>query len=186
MSCQERLQQIRDARGGGSITPRYHRLLKQHIATGKVSLHTETSILSSSFSEGFWSVKTNPPIDLPSIDYIYFATGIASDFRSLPFLQTLNKKFPVDCYGGLPSLTDDLMWKEDVPLFVTGRLASLRLGPGAGNLAGARGGAERIAWAMEDVVPKENEGSDDVDELEYRFRTGTGGQFCSLDCEACL
>ncbi|KAH0253488.1 FAD binding domain-containing protein, partial [Aureobasidium melanogenum] len=139
---EERLEKIKEARGGGSITPKYHKLLKQYIAAGKVAIHTETTITSSSFSNGSWTLTTSPPIDLPSIDYIYFATGIASDFRSLPFLQTINHKFPVDSYGGLPALTDDLMWKENVPLFVTGRLAALRLGPGAGNLAGARSGAE--------------------------------------------
>ncbi|KAI5276669.1 FAD/NAD(P)-binding domain-containing protein [Aureobasidium subglaciale] len=180
---EERLHKIKNARGGGSITPRYHKILKQYISAGKVSLHTETTIQSSSFSDGIWTVETSPPINLPNIDYIYFATGIASDFKSLPFLETMNRKFPVDSYGGLPSLTDDLMWKEDIPLFVTGRLAALRLGPGAGNLAGARSGAERIAWAIENTISKEK-GQEDKDDLTYKFRTGAGGQFCSLDCEA--
>lgn len=181
----ERLEQIKQARGGGSITPRYHKLLKQHISTGKVCLHTQTTIRSSSFTDGFWTLETNPPVDLPRIDYIYFATGIASDFKSLPFLQTINQKFPIESHGGLPSLTDDLMWRDDVPLFVTGRLAALRLGPGAGNLAGARSGAERIAWAIADVIPKERHWGNE-DDLTYNFKTGTGGQYCSLDCEACI
>ncbi|KAI4776825.1 FAD/NAD(P)-binding domain-containing protein [Aureobasidium sp. EXF-3400] len=185
---EERLEKIKEARGGGSITPRYHKLLKQYIAAGKVAMHTETTITSSSFSNGSWILTTSPPIELPSIDYIYFATGIASDFRSLPFLQTINHKFPIDSYGGLPALTDDLMWKENVPLFVTGRLAALRLGPGAGNLAGARSGAERIAWAIEDILPKEDGQTEDEeeDEMTYNFKTGTGSQFCSLDSEACI
>ncbi|THY82356.1 FAD/NAD(P)-binding domain-containing protein [Aureobasidium pullulans] len=182
---EERLEQIKQARGGGSITPRYHKLLKQHISAGKVCLHTQTAIRSSSFTDGFWTLETNPPVDLPSIDYIYFATGIASDFKSLPFLQTINQKFPIESHGGLPSLTDDLMWRDDVPLFVTGRLAALRLGPGAGNLAGARSGAERIAWAIADVIPKERHWGNE-DDLTYNFKTGTGGQYCSLDCEACI
>ncbi|KAG9887287.1 hypothetical protein KCU90_g19325, partial [Aureobasidium melanogenum] len=85
--------------------------------------------------------------------------------------------------------TDDLMWKENVPLFVTGRLAALRLGPGAGNLAGARSGAERIAWAIEDILPKghgRKEDDEEEDEMTYNFMTGTGSQFCSLDCETCI
>ncbi|KAG9738506.1 hypothetical protein KCU86_g9722, partial [Aureobasidium melanogenum] len=93
-------------------------------------------------------------------------------------------------YGGLPALTDDLMWKENVPLFVTGRLAALRLGPGAGNLAGARSGAERIAWAIEDILPKGDGRKEDdeekKDEMKYNFKTGRGSQFRSLDCEACI
>lgn len=39
-----------------------------------------------------------------------------------------------------------------MPLFATGRLAALRLGPGAPNLEGARLGAERIAWGLEEVL----------------------------------
>ncbi|KAI4724905.1 FAD/NAD(P)-binding domain-containing protein [Aureobasidium sp. EXF-10728] len=182
---EERLEKIKEARGGGSITPRYHKLLKQYVAASKVALHTETTIASSTFSNGSWSLTTSPPIDLPRIDYIYFATGIASDFRSLPFLETINRKYPVDSYGGLPALTDDLMWKDNIPLFVTGRLAALRLGPGAGNLAGARSGAERIAWAIEDFLPREQDRKED-DDMMYNFKAGTGSQFCSLDCEACI
>lgn len=44
------------------------------------------------------------------------------------------------------------MWNDEVPLFVTGRFAGLRLGPGAPNLVGARIGAERIAWNVEAVL----------------------------------
>jgi hypothetical protein len=160
-------------------------LLKQYIAAGKVALHTETTIASSNLSDGSWTLTTSPPIELPNIDYVYFATGITSDFERLPFLQTINCKYPVKSFGGLPGLTDDLMWKEDVPLFVTGRLAALRLGPGAGNLAGARSGAERIAWAIEDILPREDSRNEE-DDIAYRFKTGTGSQFCSLDCEACI
>lgn len=58
----------------------------------------------------------------------------------------------METVGGLPCLTDDLTWKEDMPFFVTGRLAGLRLGPGAGNLEGARMGAERVAWKIGEFV----------------------------------
>lgn len=57
-----------------------------------------------------------------------------SDFNSLPCLQTLATRYPVQSFEGLPALNEDLMWKDEVPLFVTGRMAALRLGPGAGNL----------------------------------------------------
>jgi len=49
---------------------------------------------------------------------------------------------------GLPLLTNDLLLSSNIPLFITGRLAGLRLGPGAANLEGARMGAERIAWKI--------------------------------------
>ena len=63
-----------------------------------------------------------------------------------------------------------LMWTEDVPLFVTGRLASLRLGPGAGDLTSARAGAEKITWSS---VERADEG--EVERFEYA--TGRGNRF---------
>jgi hypothetical protein len=69
-------------------------------------------------------------------------------------MQTIQEQHPIKTIGGLPCLNDDLMWNDDVPLFITGRFAGLRLGPGAPNLVGARVGAERIAWNVEDVLKK--------------------------------
>ena len=63
----------------------------------------------------------------------------------LIFHGNLLKHYPMGSMGGLPCLNDDMMWRNDVPLFVTGRLAGLRLGPGAPNLIGASIGPERIA-----------------------------------------
>ncbi|KAL1638317.1 hypothetical protein SLS56_000125 [Neofusicoccum ribis] len=178
----ERLEQIKSARGGGSITPPFQKILKQHMAHGRVSLHTHTAIKSKSFdsSTRAWTVSTEPPIpELPPIDYIYFATGIQTNFTTLPFLKSMNRDYPIHGHGGLPCLTDDLMWKEDVPLFVTGRLASLRLGPGAGNLGGARIGAERIAWSIEDVLAK-NPGNSEEDDEEFNYTTARGNRYNSL------
>ena len=73
------------------------------------------------------------------------------------------------------------MWTEDVPLFVTGRLASLRLGPGAGNLAGARVGAGRITWRIEDVLGSGMEMADEgeVERFEYAIPSNGGVlRFC--------
>jgi hypothetical protein len=52
----------------------------------------------------------------------------------------------------MPRLTDDLMWSGEALPFVTRRLASLRLVPGAGNLEAARIGAERIAWKVGELL----------------------------------
>ncbi|KAF7192450.1 hypothetical protein HII31_06225 [Pseudocercospora fuligena] len=126
--------------------------------------------------------------------FIYFATGIQSDFQTLPYLQNLLKAYPVESYDGLPALTEDLMWREDVPLFMTGRFAALRVGPGAANLEGARLGAERIVWGLQEVLGKcqdgigGTEGCGDEEEVErpeelsgeYRFAAGIGSRFESL------
>jgi hypothetical protein len=147
---------IQAARNGGSITPRYQKILRQHTTKNRLSIHTHTVITSKRFDPEThtWKITTDPPIaDLPSsIDYICCATGMKTDVTQMPLLSSMTRDYPIDTISGLPCLTDDLMWKTGVPLFVTGRLASLRLGPAAPNLEGARLGAERIAWALEDVL----------------------------------
>lgn len=104
------------------------------------------------------SVRTNQALELPPIDHIIFATGIQSNVEEIEMLRHIRFDYPIDYVGGLPCLNDDLMWNDDVPLFVTGRLAGLRLGPGAPNLVGARIGAERIAWNVQDVLRKSESG----------------------------
>ncbi|KAE8150130.1 hypothetical protein BDV25DRAFT_140114 [Aspergillus avenaceus] len=152
---EERLEMIKTARNGGSITPRYQKVVKQHVARHRASIHPRTVISSHEYCpvSQTWRLTTDPPIpDLPPIDYIYFATGMQADVNELPLLQRMNREHPIETKQGLPCITDDLMWKADLPLFLTGRLAALRLGPGAPNLEGARLGAERIAWGMEEVL----------------------------------
>lgn len=176
----ERLEQIKAARGGGSITPAFSKIEKAHIASGRIKLHQRTVIVDTVFdaSNRNWVVQTEPPIpDLPAIDYIYFATGIQTNFTALPFLQRMLADFPIHGHGGLPCLNDDLMWKDGVPLFVTGRLAGLRLGPAGGNLGGARIGAERIAWSIGDWLKADGSQDDRqsaVDEQE-EYARGTAG-----------
>ncbi|KAF2627855.1 nucleotide-binding domain-containing protein [Macroventuria anomochaeta] len=154
---EERFEMITQARNGGSMTPRYRKVLDAHVASGRIVLHTHTALSSVEWDSGtkVWTnVKVSTDVPIPANDYVVFATGIQSDIRTIPFLQTLQQQHPIDYVGGLPCLNDDLMWNDDVPLFITGRLAGLRLGPGAPNLVGARIGAERIAWNVEDELKK--------------------------------
>lgn len=162
-SDEERLDIIKEARGGGSIPPTFLKRIRPHMAKGKLQLFERTHLVGASFEEnhpsggggpgGVWKIQTEPPIeDLPPMDFIYFATGIQSDFATLPYLQNLVADYPIQGLGGFPCLNEDLMWKDDVPLFVTGRLAALRLGPAAPNIGGARVGAERITLALDDFL----------------------------------
>lgn len=169
---------MKTARNGGSITPRYVKILKQHAARHRVSIHPHTQITSHKYNPDTktWSLTTDPPIpDLPPIDFIYFATGARADVREMPLLSNINEQYPIEVKEGLPCLTDDLMWREDVPLFMTGRMAGLRLGPGAPNLEGARLGAERISWSLEEVLDRKTE----VDEQCEGF-CGLGNRYASL------
>nr|POE54473.1 hypothetical protein CFP56_41411 [Quercus suber] len=188
-SAVERLEYVKEARNGGSITPRFMKKLKQHVISGKLAIHTHTTVATQNYDADLasWTLATTPPIpDLPPFDYIYFATGAQTDVHKLDFLQTMHSKHPIASCGGLPVLTDDLMWSANVPLFVTGRLATLRIGPGAGNLEGARAGAERIAWAIEDVLDEEARAHGKVGvfrdggDAKMRYAAGVGSRFESL------
>ena len=165
---EERFKILRNARGGGSVTPEYKKILQSLEYKNRLSIHTETQITGADWNEESqtWEVETEPKIEgLPRIDHVVYATGLPSDVRGIKCLRDLFKEKEVDCVDGLPCLTDDLMWSEDLPLFITGRLASLRLGPGAGNLEGARMGAERVAWKIGELLREWN-GRDDVFEEE--------------------
>lgn len=158
----ERLEKIKIARNGGSITPLYTKVLKHHTAHHRVSIHPRTTLTSHTYCPvtNTWSLTTDPPIpelEAIPVDYIYFATGMGMDVTQLPMLQHMHEEYPIVAKGGLPCLTDDLMWRNDVPLFITGRLAALRLGPGAPNLEGARVGAERVAWGMEELFGRDRD-----------------------------
>jgi len=190
----ERLDLIKDARGGGSLTPIFYKKLMQHGAAGRLHHHTFTRLTSATFihppepgvdSGGHWRVETDPPIaDLPPMDYIYFATGMPPDLASFPCLRSMSAQYPVDSVGGLPCLTDQLRWRDDVPLFVTGALAGLRVGPGAGNLGGARLAAERIALEIEGMrlgdACDEDAGVAERDEPMLRYSMGLGSKFSAL------
>lgn len=152
LSCLERLEAILQARNGGSINPPFAKILRSHIIASRLNLLTHTTIADKHFSPlaKTWSVSVTPPAaDLPPIDYIVYCTGKANDVNKIPYLEPLRQEYPIETEAGFPCLTHDLAWSDEVPLFVTGQLAALRLGPGAGNLEGARESAERVVWGLE-------------------------------------
>lgn len=178
---------LQTARNGGSITPRFHKIIKQYIARQRVSLHTRTVICDKHFDpvSKTWRISTDPPIPgfPPCIDHIYFATGMKTDIGKMPLLRSMHRDYPIESLHGLPCLTDDLMWRADVPLFVTGRLAALRLGPAGPNLEGARLGAERVAWALQDMFRTEDveneHGRNPAGSLQTAF-CGLGNRYAGL------
>lgn len=130
-------------------------------------------------------MEAHPPIpNLPrDIDYIYYATGIQSNVEDLSFLSPLREMSPVEVIGGMPCLTEDLAWAKDVPLFVPGRLAGLRIGPDCGNLEGARVSAERISWAVEETLERQQNGGSDADGSHHNLcqRVGSVNMYESLE-----
>lgn len=193
-SDEERYKIYSEARAGGSITPIYNKKLKKYVAEGKLDLRTRTSIVEAKFIEdgpgglGKWKVVTDGPVDdLPMMDYIYWATGIEANFKTLPYLQTMIGDYPVQDCGGFPCLNDDLMWRDDVPLYVGGRLASLQVGPAAPNLGGVKLAAERIALALDDYVSKVKGRVDAYDEADDDhvdgYFSGSGSKYSCLDMQ---
>ncbi|CAK7210968.1 hypothetical protein SCUCBS95973_000971 [Sporothrix curviconia] len=201
---EERLAIVQEARGGGSLTPQFAKILKKHVAAGRVRLCTSTQVTSMSFQKdahskdggGFWHVTTSPPVeDLPPMDHVYFATGIDTDVQRLPYLQTMQKQFPIETIGGFPCLTEDLQWAPGVPLFCSGKLAMLRIGPAAPNIGGVKLAAERIGLAVEDLLRRQRRqqqrragtaaaAEDAVDE-ETDYYSGVGSKYkCLATLEA--
>ncbi|KAG9777220.1 hypothetical protein KCU88_g4612, partial [Aureobasidium melanogenum] len=158
----KRFQFLAQARNGGSITPKYDKILRKHVASGAVTILTQTCITRGTWAESSqtWSLDITPPHPgFPDqIDHIVYATGVPPKIENVACMQEILERHPIKAINGLPCINNDLMWNDDVPLFLTGGLAGLRLGPGAGNLAGARQGAERIAWKIDELLePDENE-----------------------------
>ncbi|EER32842.1 conserved hypothetical protein [Candida tropicalis MYA-3404] len=155
---EEKIEMINNAREGGSINPEYYKKLIKLTKTNRISWKIHTKIIDQNWNieNKSWDLKImnneNNEIELlKNIDYIYFATGISENIESLEFLKPMINENPIDIVGGYPCLTDNLQWNNEVPLFMLGKNAALRMGPTSANLDGARLGAERIGWYLQDL-----------------------------------
>lgn len=134
-----------------------------------------------------WVIETEPSVpDLPLFDHVCFAMGAHIDAGEVDCLKTTYRKFPIEMHGGLPALTDDLKWRDEVPLFLTGKLATLQIGPGAANLEGARLSAERIAWAVDELLDMSGgplDGMPAEGDDRHRYFAGIGSRYTALQEE---
>ncbi|KAK5106033.1 hypothetical protein LTS08_000149 [Lithohypha guttulata] len=174
-SDDERLAMLLEARNGGSITPYFAKMLRKHETEGRLKIHASTELKLC--EQEMWNTNTQTWTNLryqnktsdgenflvqdptarglpDTSDHIIFCTSSAPSLPQIPFLRKLAESHPIVTLSGLPVPTEDLAWSSNVPLFFTGALAALRLGPGAANLMGARVGAERIAWVVEAMLGK--------------------------------
>ncbi|KIW04295.1 uncharacterized protein PV09_04591 [Verruconis gallopava] len=178
----ERLAMAKQARNGGSITPRFAKKLKKYEQEGRLKVYTHTQIVSRQYDERkmVWKAITEPRQELPYFDHIIFATGLSIDVRTMDILRTVNEKYPIPSHGGHPALTDDLRWNAEMPLFVNGKLAMLQLGPSAGNLEGARLGAERIAWGIFNELNETDGSVEQAGVAQQNYVLGIGSRYDSL------
>ncbi|KAK8091226.1 hypothetical protein PG994_000731 [Apiospora phragmitis] len=186
---EERWEKIKAARNGGSITSPYRKIVEKHVASGKLTLCRHTTLRSRQWQESTqtWKVELDG-LDrdqkqdedheavLPLFDHIYYATGVQTDFTTLPYLQNLLADYPVASCGWTP--------------LHHGRHAveggSLQLGPGAPNLVGARIGAERTSWAVQDILDKAHGvvgGSSKQSDGCFDYSTARGSRYSALDID---
>lgn len=174
------------------MTPQFARILRNHIQNGRLCVHQYTTVTSSNYfsADQKCAITTNPVIDdLPDFDHVYLATGADIDVGKLPMLEALRENHPIQALAGFPTIDDDLKWSADVPLFFTGKLAALQLGPGAANLEGARLGAERIAWSIEESLGssellKSESMSREKDDFVDGYIAGSTNKFDALSMRA--
>lgn len=128
-----------------------------HEVSDSASSKSDSSIFDSSVSDSSVSDSFSPAFTFSSIqaDYVCCATGIRANLAQLSFMAPILRDFPIDIVGGLPCLTDHLQWNEELPLFMVGKNASLRIGPTSANLDGARTCAERVGWKIQEDRAKD-------------------------------
>lgn len=142
---EERLAMIKETRGGGSVPPFYMNQLRQAGSSGRLTVKVCEVQVSKVLDNGV-DVEVGGSIE--RFDLVVSACGHRPDCTQLPLIQALLKDSPVQITGGLPHLSQDLEWGEYKQLKVIGSLASLQVGPDAGNLMGIRRAALILTSTM--------------------------------------
>jgi hypothetical protein len=159
-----RLQMIRNARNGGSITPPYAKLLRKYQEDGVLKVITCAEVTAAEWcaDASEWNLtlhtrRTSQSVVISDGDitplkahHIISATGSSPSFDSLHFLRSFLDVHPQPSVGGLPLLDENLQlagW----PLFFVGGYSALQVGPGAFNLEGMRAAADRVALRLENL-----------------------------------
>lgn len=159
---EDRKRALFDARQGGSVPPMYLRQLQDAIKKGHLKcLVGEIECREEIDPDPSWNnpdarhvqVSTNDKNNAETIasfwvDRTVVACGVEPNSEGSPLIQNIQSKWPTRMEGGLPCVTQDLRWKEDMDLFVVGSLGALNIGPDAGNLMGIRRAAQLVANAL--------------------------------------
>lgn len=133
---EQRLDAARNARGGGSMPRWMKRRLRAEADAGDLTF-VEGDITHTTARQS--GVELDVGDQRIEADRCWLATGTRPDVRADPALR----RFVDHHIDGMPVIDPNLRVRG-TNLFVTGRLASIELGPAAGNLWGARMAARRI------------------------------------------
>lgn len=132
----QRLQALADARNPGTLPADIYTQLATYLATGAIRwVRGDVATLKD------YGLRLNDKRDVPA-DRIVLATGFTPRAGALIEQTATRLKLPLDEHGYAP-IGADLAWAPG--LYVTGRPASLQLGPMAGNIRGAQLAARRLA-----------------------------------------
>lgn len=142
---EERLAMIKQTRGGGTVPPFYMDQLRRAESAGSLKV-TVSEVQVSKVLDNEVDVEFDGAI--ARFDLVVSACGHRPDCTQLPLVHALLKDSPVQISGGLPHLSQDLQWGEHKKLFVVGSLASLQVGPDAGNLMGIRRACQALPTSM--------------------------------------
>ena len=129
------------ARGGGSVPPLYMDDVRALESKGRLS-RVVGEVQVTGIEEG--SVNVTVDGEPQSFDVIVNACGHRPSCLDLPLLADLQTRSPVETVGGLPVLSSDLQWGGYKNLYLVGALASLQVGPDAGNLMGLGRAAQMV------------------------------------------
>jgi len=141
-----RLEMIRQARGGGSVTPAMMLQLRRAVNRGELKILENTEVRAAVWEDRCWRVKADGE-PLPKCDRIWLATGTQFDATRDPLLADTLRIYPTEAIGGLPVLDAHLRIPGS-ECFVMGGLAALTVGPAARNLSGGRMACSRIVRAI--------------------------------------
>jgi cation diffusion facilitator CzcD-associated flavoprotein CzcO len=137
---------VLQARDGGRVTPSMLARLRALARDRTIEILEETDIVAAGRCAGRWMTTTTRG-DALGCDEIWLATGSKSTVEAEPILAQLQERHPTELVDGLPVLDAWLRWPS-TKIHVAGALASLTLGPAAGNLWGARQAALRVTEAV--------------------------------------
>ena len=135
------------ARGGGTMPGWAHRRLRALAAEGVLRFHEDRRVVAAGAIDGRAELDLDDGTALDA-DLVWLGTGTTPDIRAE---HALDPVLPdIATVAGLPVCDRDLRIGR-YPIHVMGRLATLTLGPAAGNLWGAQRAARVITRAITGV-----------------------------------
>lgn len=142
-----RLARAKAARGGGTIPSWMRSRLGNAEAVGNLVVHLGQEVTKATIERGTCRLDLSEGESIET-ERVWLATGTTPDLSAMRCLEPLLPD--IVTIDGYPLTNDDLRVGPH-PVHVMGRLATLTLGPAAGNLWGAQRAARRITTAITGV-----------------------------------